>query len=509
MNTLPARFVPFAARPTLGLALLLLPIGCTVGPDYTPPAPDAAAGFHQPLEGGLSPAPADLSRWWASLKDPVLDGLITRAVGGSLDLREAQARLREARAQRGIVAADGLPQIDASGNYTRQRFSQSGTASRVGGTDGDLDNSFDLYQAGFDASWEIDVFGRVRRGVEAADADIGAAEESRRDVLVSLLSEVARNYVELRSLQSRLAIARKNVDVQQASVEIAGARAQAGLASELDTKRAQSQLASTRSQIPRLQESIAATINRLSVLLGERPGSLAGTLDAAAPVPPLPPEVPVGLPSDMLRRRPDIRAAERRLAAATARVGVAIADLYPRFSLTGSFGLSSDQFGTWGDADSRFWSFGPAVRWPVFEGGRLRSAIGVQNAREEQALIAYERSVLTSFEEVENAIVAYSKEQTRHNDLAAAVAAEREAVALATEAYTRGLTDFSAVIDAQRQLYILEDQLAQSDGSRTTNLIGLYKALGGGWEQAFPEPTAASDPGVQPTPTPAPALTAG
>lgn len=471
-------------------ALLLLPLAaCSVGPDYQKPDLTPPDGFNEPLAGGLTPNPAQLDSWWRSLNDPALDALIQEAIASNLDLRLATQRLREARAQRGITASEGLPQIDATGGYSRRRDSKN---SRLGFNDGngDFDESFDDYSVGFDASWEIDVFGRIRRAVEAADAEIQVAAEDRRDVLITVTSEVARNYIEMRSEQERLAIAIKNVEIQRSSLELSESRFRAGLTSELDVARAKAQLETIRAAIPRNEQLIRQSMNRIAVLLGKAPGAVSAELAAVKPVPPIPPEVPIGLPGDLLRRRPDVRRAERQLAAATARVGEATADFYPRFSLTGSFGLASDQIADLGDLDSRFWSIGPAVRWPIFQGGRLKSNLEVRNAQQSQALINFERSLLTSLEDVENTLAAYAREQVRNQSLREAVASDQRAVELANELYRRGLSDFSAVIDAQRQLFLVEDELAQSTATVTLNLITLYKALGGGWETTYPEPPA-------------------
>lgn len=469
-------------------ALLLLPLAaCSVGPDYSRPDVTPPGGYHEPLAGGLTSSPAQLDTWWRSLNDPALDALVQESISSNLDLRLATQRLREARAQRGIVASEGLPQIDAAAGYTRERNSPN-TPFGFGPGDGNFDESYDNYQVGFDASWELDVFGRIRRAVEAADAEIQVAAEDRRDVLITVTSEVARNYVEMRSQQERLAIAVKNVEIQRASLELSESRFQAGLTSELDVARAKAQLETIRAAIPRNEQLIRQSMNRIAVLLGKPPGAVSALLAAAKPVPPIPPEVPVGLPGDLLRRRPDVRRAERQLAAATARIGEATADFYPRFSLTGSFGLASDQIADLGDLDSRFWSIGPSVRWPIFQGGRLRSNLEVRNAQQSQALIEFERSLLTSLEDVENTLAAYAREQVRNQSLREAVASDERAVELANELYRRGLSDFSAVIDAQRQLFLVEDELAQSTATVTLNLITLYKALGGGWESTYPEP---------------------
>ena len=341
-----------------------------------------------------------------------------------------------------------------------------------------------FYQAGFDASWEIDVFGGIRRGIEAADAEVEASVEARRDVLVTLLAEVARNYIEVRGLQAEIAIARQNLEAQKKTLELTQARFRAGRAAELDVVRAQAQVSTTSSQIPLLESARIQATQRLGVLLGREPGLLREELMAAAAIPPPPPEVPVGLPSDLLRRRPDLRRAERELAAATARIGVATADLYPKFSLTGFFALESvnaSDVASWG---SRAWSVGPSIRWSIFQGGRIRAQIEVENARQEQAAIAYERSILQALQEVEGALISYAKEQAHRAELSDAVTANAKAVDLANQRYGQGLVDFLNVLDAQRSLYLSQDTLVQSERRISEHLVALYKALGGGWEAA-------------------------
>lgn len=456
---------------------LVLP-SCAVGPDYKKPESRVPENWHQTLEGGaVAGQPADLARWWTTLNDPALDGLIERAVKGNHDLRIASARLREARAQRGVVAADQYPTVNVDGSYTRERTSDN-IASGFG-SNGETDD----YQVGFDAAWEIDIWGRVRRNVEAADADLGAAEESRRDVLITLLAEVARNYVELRSLQERVAIAQANTLSQQQTLDLSKARFKAGLSSDLDVARAESQLNLTKSQVPALNALTQASIHRLGVLVGQEPGAMAQELELVKALPVKPAQVPVGLPSDLLRRRPDIRQAERALAAATARIGVAEGDLFPRFSLTGSFGFESDNVGRLFEGNSRFWAIGPAVRWPIFDAGRIRNNVKVQNARQEQAVALYEKVILTSLEDVENSLVSYAREQDRRQALVDSESSAKRATDLATELYSRGLTDFLSVLEAQRQLFAAQDLRAQSDRTVLTDLIALYKSLGGEWDQ--------------------------
>jgi len=472
-------------------AAALWSAGCAVGPSYYPPAADAPKHWSGSLAGGETPGPFDAARWWETLQDPVLNALIDRAVQSNHDLRIAEARLREARAARDVTAGDLWPAIRGRGAFTRTRSSRRNSGSQSAGTAGNAasggDTSYtktqtDLWQAGFDASWEIDVFGGTRRAVEAAGADTGAALEAKRDVLVSLLAEVATNYVELRGLQKRLAITKNTCATQADTLELTRDRSTAGLTSELDVLRADAQLKTTQSQIPGLESLAKHAMHRLGVLLGTDPGALLSELSADAPIPPLPPDVPVGLPSELLRRRPDVRTAERQLAAATARIGVAVADLFPRFSLTGSFGRQAEDARDLKIGVNRFWSFGPSVQWPVFEGGKILANIKVQSARQEQAAARYEKTVLVSLEETENALIDYSREQIRLKSLADATDANRVTVDLSKELYARGLTDFLTVLDAERSLYSSEDQLVQSRQTAVVNLIALYKALGGGWE---------------------------
>ena len=331
------------------------------------------------------------------------------------------------------------------------------------------------------------MFGGTRRAVEAATADLAAAEYGRRDVLVSLLGEVARNYVEARGFQRRLAIARENIRAQADVLELTRERYHAGLSSDLDVQQAAALLGTTESEVPSLETGFQASTHRLGVLLGQPPGALAGELANEKPIPAGPPEVPVGLPSELLRRRPDIQRAERELAAATARVGTAVADLFPKFSLTGSVGLQSTAVSDWFTGGSRFWSVGPTAQWRLFEAGRIRANIRVQNAREEQALAAYEQTVLASLEDVENALTAYAKEQTRRGSLAGAVESDQQALQIAGQLYEKGLVDFLRVLDSQRSLYTTQDALVQSEITVSLNLVSLYKALGGGWENAGQE----------------------
>lgn len=466
----------------VGLSLSLLS-GSAVAQKHQRPATEVEPQWTSAATRGIvqGKPPAE---WWASFKDPELASLIRHAVDGNLDLQLAVARVKEARAARGVARSRLFPSLGAGASATHNRQRVLGT-SPAGVRAAQVE--FDNFEGSVDANWELDVFGRIRSGVRAASADAAATEEARRDVLVSLLGEVGRTYAELRGLQLRLAIANKNIRTQQETVEVTQARSKAGLATDLDVERALAQLETTRSVVPALQSGIQAEIHRLSVLVGRDPDALSTELTADAPVPVTPPEVPVGLPSELLERRPDIRRSEAEIAAATARVREAKAEYFPRFVLLGTAGRQASELHDITLGVGNFFSVGPAISLPIFTGGRIRSNIRVQDARMQQAVIRYRSAVLSALEETEDALVNYSNEQSRRERLESAVEANEEAVKLSNVRYRAGLTDFLSVLDAQRELYANEDLLAQSRTAQTVDLIGLYKALGGGW-QSFPQP---------------------
>jgi len=469
-------------RAFLAVAAMFVAAGCAVGPDYVPPDTRLPEAWHTPMRAGLVGGDSDkevLAGWWSILDDPLLTNLIESAVAGNLGFKEARSRVREARARRGVSQAGRFPTVDIGGSARSSRSSEE-TGSGA---------ERELYAAGFDAAWELDVFGGKRRAVEAADADLQASEEDLRDVLVSLLAEVALNYVEARSFQTRLSVVQANLNAQEETYNLTQWRFQAGLATQLDVDQAKYSLEQTRSQIPVLRKGLEQAKNRLSVLLGRHPGSVEVALGEDRPVPFPPLEVAVGVPADVLRRRPDIRRAERRLAAQSARIGVAAADAYPKFSLTGSIGLEALSLGNLFSTGSRTHGIGSGITWPIFDAGAIRSNIEVQNALQEQTLFQYEAAVLTALEEVENALVAYAEEQLRRQSLTEASQAARSAVDLAQTQYMSGMTDFNNVLVAQRSLLALQDQLAVSEADATSSLIGLYKALGGGWTSLVPEET--------------------
>jgi len=482
MNRIPVTASPDTARPPICAPLLLLIAaallsigGCApVGPDYAPPPIGAPDAWHARGGEGLDagrPDPKTLADWWTGLGDPALSALIARAAVGSPDVREAQARVREARARRGLSKAALFPTLDAGGSALSVRTSaNSGEGAE-----------HRLFAAGFDAGWELDVFGGVRRSVEAAEADLAASREDLRDVTVTLLGEVGLNYVDVRTFQARLAAAEKNIAVQEKTLELVRSRFEAGLSDELAVEQAIYGLEEARSQPPALRAGLDAARNRLAVLLGDPPGAVHEELSAPGPIPVPPPAVAVGVPADALRNRPDVRRAERLLAAQTARIGAAVADLYPRFRLWGSIGLESISEGRLFEKASRRWNLGPSISWNLFDAGAIRRNIEVQSALQEQHLARYEAAVLAALEEAENAMVAYAEEHLRRESLAAAAEAARRAALLARERFAAGLVDFTSVLDAERSLLSLEDGLARSEGAVASTLVRLYKALGGGW----------------------------
>jgi multidrug efflux system outer membrane protein len=478
------------------LAMLILTGCAAVGPDYVPPDTPVSAAWHTGLKGGLSAGEADsktLSAWWTTLGDPELSSLIDRAVSGNLDLKKARARVREARARRGIAEAGLFPTLDATGSanwtYASTRSNAKNNSSSNNSTtisSNASTGSQNLYAAGLDAGWELDIFGGVRRSVEAATGDFQASEEDLRNVLVSLLAEVASNYVQVRTYQALLAVAEANLEAQAETYQLTQWRYEAGLSDELAVQQARYNLENTRSLIPALRTGLEEAMNRIAVLLGEPPGKVHAELEKREPIPVTPLKVAVGVPADLLRRRPDVRQAERQLAAQTARIGVATADLYPKFTLNGSIGLEALSLS---NLSSRGLTVtgGPQITWSIFKGGAIRQNIEVQSALQEQALIQYEATILGALEEVENALVAYAEVQQRRQSLSEATQAAQKAVELAQHKYQAGLTDFNNVLDAQRSLLSLQEQLTQSEGSVTSNLIRLYKALGGGWTSMAPD----------------------
>ncbi len=476
-------------RLIVAISIVLLLAGCMVGPNFKPPETTVPSQWEGVTEkkaeqpSVVTPTPAELAEWWQTFNDPKLTGLVEEAISTNLDMKLAEAQLRQARAARGVVAGGLWPAVSGSASYERVH-----PVSAPGGVSSDQN----LYQAGLDAAWELDIFGGIRRNVESANANIHAAEESLRDVQVSLAAEVALNYVQLRGFQQQIVIAQDNLKAQRHTADITRQRFYAGFVSGLDVANANAQVYTTESQIPVLETSARQSIYALSVLLARPPADMVKDLSETELIPVTPPEIPVGLPSDLLRRRPDIRRAEDQIHSATAQIGVATADLFPKFSLTGAVNWQSSAFDKWFTDPSRSSSFGPSVSWAIFQGGSIVSNIHVQEALRDQAFVTYQKTVLTALQDVENALVAFGKEWEHRKALNDAVVANRKAVNLAMQLYTEGQTDFLSVLDAERSLYASEDALVQSTRNTATDLIALYKALGGGWVVEAPQPQALS-----------------
>ncbi|MGA7780753.1 MAG: efflux transporter outer membrane subunit [Paraburkholderia sp.] len=514
------------------LTLALCLAACSVGPDFHAPHADVPPQWHDPQAAASAPqaassAPAVASvptedsdpdpRWWTSFADPTLDSLISRAANGNLDLQEAVLRIVEARTQEQSAAAQGLPNVRASGKYQREQLGAKGFLEEAGvynkvdqlgapnspinaiapGAGAALENGansalntltspLNLWQVGFDASWELDLFGRVRRSVESANAQTEAAIESRNDALVSLEAEVAQTYMQLRGAQALREITQSLVDQQRDILTLTQNQAKVGLASQVDVKSAASQLAQTQAQVPQYDQQIAEALNGLAYLLGEPPGTLADELSTPAAVPPVPPAVPVGLPSTLARRRPDIREAEANLHAATANVGVAVAQFYPDISLTGQVGTRASVASGLTHWSSLFYSFGPSISLPIFEGGALVSNLHLSQAQQQQAALDYRKTVLMALRDVDNALAVYRTDQARRAALADSVDAQQVSFDLARDSFRKGLVTFINVLDAERQLGDARQQYAQGTMQVSTDLVALYKALGGGWQADTP-----------------------
>ena len=513
-----------SSRRLAWLSACLLPAlsaGCTVGPNWTRPstwAPThwftAARPVPQPLPPSV-PVPEKIDpNWWNLLHDAELTSLENRVAAANLNVRISTIRLAESRSQRQIQGADQFPTLQGDGSYTRERVSQkgvlgifggssggssfgsmggsaSGTTGRSGAipstaTGGKTVPPFNLFQYGFDASWELDLWGRVRREIESADATLDASAEARRNALLSVVAEVARDYIQLRGVQTQLSIAQANIKTARESLELTQARYKGGLTTDLDVANAAAELATNQANVPQLEQQQDEQINALSFLLGEAPQALRAELIAPGAVPPVPPRVPVGLPSELARRRPDIRQAEAQLHAATADIGVAVADFYPKVTLDGSLGLQALKAKDLGNWAARQYGLGPTISIPIFEGGRLRATLQLRKVEQQEAALNYQQTVLQAWHDVDNAMTGYAAEQRRRDALAESVAQNQRALDLSRQRYTQGVADFLNVLDAERALLQAQLQLAESTTTVSQNLVQLYKALGGGWEPTYP-----------------------
>lgn len=454
------------------LAAVLALAGCaSIGPDYHAAKP--ATPQLQGLDAAQENSAAFQAAWWKQFNDPTLDALIQQAAANNLDLRIAVARLHESRALLSGAKSDRLPTIDTGIDYTRSRGQQPGFGTQR--------QTVTTYQAGFDASWELDIFGGVRRSVEASGADLGASEAALRDAQVSLLAEVARNYFELRGSQLRLDIARRDIDNQRQTVHLTEVRLQAGTGAEQDVASAKAQLSAVQAQLPVLQTQASASAYRLAVLLGKRPGELAIDLSPKSFIP-IAVNLPIGAAGDVLARRPDVQMAEREYAAATARIGVAKADFFPHFSLGGFLGFLSGRSNDFGSPATRAWSLAPSISWPGLNVQRVRANLHASEARADAAQANYQRSVLEAIEDIDNAVTAFNQQRVRVDHLIEQGAQSKRAADLARIRYQGGATGFLELLDAERTQLAAEDNLAQAEAAINTRAVALYKALGGGWQ---------------------------
>jgi multidrug efflux system outer membrane protein len=505
------------------LLLLLLSAGCNLGPSFVRPSTQVPAHWSDqaiapPATADQPPAArtdvpqvmsqvteqsAELRAWWSGFGDPTLSSLIDRAAGSNLDLRTAVLRIDEARAQRAIAAAAYWPTLAAGASFTRQRFSETtqsgslfnsvGNIHLPGGAGISVPNPYNQLQLSADASWEIDLFGRVRRSVEAANANLQASVEDRHAVLVSVLADVAQSYLELRGAQSRVRVAKDNLATIEELLDLTRQRQAAGMTTYVDVSNAAAQAYSSHASLPAFTLQITRNINQLSLLIAREPEALRGELESPAAVPLVPPELAIGLPSELARRRPDIREAEANLHAATAQIGVAVANLFPRLTLSATGGFQSQTAGNLLQWASRFGSIGPSLELPIFDRGRW-SAVRLYDVRAQEAALAYQHTVLNALHEVENALAAYGADQMRHTWLDATVAQNRDALALSRQRYEAGLSNFIDVLDAERTLQLNELSLVDSATAVSIDLVAVYRALGGGWQPDDGPPHASAAP---------------
>ncbi|KXU87508.1 secretion protein [Paraburkholderia monticola] len=500
----------YAMRAIIAAVLTCVALtGCTVGPNFERPQTATPEVFDRtqtaqspsrPVQAGLAP------EWWTLFDDPVLNDLEKQLADANLDVAAASARLLQSRAERRVAGAAQYPTLDGAASYNRERGSENGILSLLGvtptqsqpqsasgsaplgvaalpGSSGSP--AYNLYQAGFDASWEVDLWGHVRRSVEAASALSEASYEDRNAVLLSARAELARDYVELRDTQDLLGIARQNLAIANDVLKLTQVRAHEGVTTDLDVSNASAQVENIESLIPTLESHSETTINAIGLLLGQQPGALRQTLGEEREVPALPAQVPIGFPSELVQRRPDIRKAEADLHAATATVGVAKADFYPRITLNGSAGLQSLQLSSLGSWASGQFVVGPSITLPIFEGGRLKGTLQLREAQQQEAAIVYRQTVLRAWREVDDALVTYDAEQRRRDRLATAVSMNERALVVARERYKAGALDYLDVLNVQRQLLDAQSNLQKSKATAATNLITLCKALGGGWESTY------------------------
>ncbi|MCB8877859.1 efflux transporter outer membrane subunit [Acidisoma silvae] len=509
-----------AGRHTLRAAtgLLLALSACTVGPDWQKPSLSIDLAYNGPV-GAVAPSRiAQIAfdpAWWRIFNDPELTSLEERAATSNLDIAIASADFSASQAARRIVAADQYPSSDANASYARERASPNGvlglldttgsqnTATVANGTPefgpaalpgSSGSSAFDLWQYGFDASWELDLWGRVRREVEAANASVEMSADERRGALVSVQAETASDYFQLRGLQSEIAIAQQNLGLARHSLALTQIRLSNGATTNLDVANAMAQVHAIAATLPPLQQQEAQMVNALSFILGKPPRALTAELATPTPLPPVPPVIPIGFPSELAAQRPDIRAAEAKLHETTAEIGVAVADFYPRITLSGSLDIQALQFGGLDTWASRQYGFGPTISMPLFQGGRLRGTVKLRKVQQKKAAIAYQRTVLQAWREIDDAMTAYNAAQNQRTQLQEAVGQNHIALAAAQSEYAQGAADFLNVLEVQNQMLITQRDLIRATTDTDEALVSLYKALGGGWQTTFPSLRATGAP---------------
>ena len=476
--------MPMAFRLALGACVLTLS-ACTLGPDFQRPVAALPAQWAGPASSGVRTPPSHPSpgaidaAWWTSFGDPELTSLVERVATSSLDIRAATLRLGEARAARRMTGAAARPAVGASASYQHARSSQKGLLD-ISGLDGKSD--YDIWQPGIDASWELDLWGRVRRQIESADASVDVSENLRHDVILSAIAETAADYLRLRGVQAQQQIVQQNLDIARHSLALTQWRLADGVATGLDVAEAAAQVSAVEARLPLLEGERSRLINALALLMGAAPRSLENELRASAPLPSLPPQVPVGLPSELAERRPDIREAEARLHVATAEIGVAMGDFYPKVTLSANMSLQARQFSDLGTFGARGYGIGPGLTVPLFDGGRLKGQLALRKVQQQEAATAFQQTVLRAWHEVDDAMTDYAARQASHAHLAAAAAQNRIALEHAQRQYVAGATDFLNVLTVQKDLLGTEQALAGSSSDVAVSLVTLFKALGGGWE---------------------------
>jgi NodT family efflux transporter outer membrane factor (OMF) lipoprotein len=459
--------------------------GGEVGPNYRPPRAAVADRWIDAGDRSLRGRCGPPARWWAVFDDPMLNRLVAAAARQNLSLRVAGLRILEARAQLGVANGELFPQQQAAiGQYNWNRYSDSAYPFDIF----PIKRQFDDWQVGFNAAWELDFWGRFRRGIEAADASLDAQIDGYDDVLVLLQAEVAANYIQMRSLRKRIELARQNAELQQKTLRLVELRYDKGLVTDLDVQRAKANLAATRALIPLLEIGSRKAQNRLCILMAMPPRDLRPLLGASATIPQAPAEVVVGIPADLLRRRPDVRRAEREAAVQSARIGMAEAEFYPHIAITGTIGFEAEDFFRVFQGGSLAAVMGPGFRWNILNYGRIRNAVRAQDARFRQAVATYQETVLRANEEAENAVTSYLRDRDRAASLDAAATATAKAAAVAVLQYEKGLVDYEPVLDTQRELVRQQDAVAESRGQVAVDLVALYKALAGGWRVRMAAP---------------------